>query len=1149
MCKKLILSAFLISALGTIWTSQADAADQGLVGWWKFDEGSGTVAADSSGNGRDGTLVSNPVWRQDGVYNGCLFFDGAQSHVSVPSQNSLNPGDGSFTVAFWANVETAPGTAGATNWDLAVNKRDSGSVGYYIGADRNQGSTDQTGYRFMLGDTGATRRDTPFVTVPLAEWVFVAAVLDRESNEHRISVDGGQNWATATPPPGPIAPNVDLGIGLDIGVNNYWFHGRIDDVRIYNWPLSADELQIIMEGGKGFPAALRPDPEDGAVLGATWVNLTWMPGNFAVSHDLYFGTSFDDVNDGAQGAYVGNLAAASQILGLTGFPAPDGLVPGTTYYWRVDEVNDANPESPWKGDVWSFTIQPKIAYSPSPRDGGKFIEPEATLDWTAGFGAKLHTVYIGDSFDEVNAATGGVPQTDVTYVPGPLELGKTYYWRVDEFDGATTQKGDIWSFTTRSDILIVDPNLVGWWKFDEGSGTTALDWSGHDNHATLIDGPQWVEGLFGGALEFSGSNYATMDPVADDITSNNVTLSGWVKTTDDHGLWLSCNTGSRGNVALWSIDGSQAAMYDGSDSAYEGYSDTVVSDGEWHILTYVRSGDTGYIYVDGFLENTHQAGYSFSATDLWSIAMEWDAGGASDFLVGIVDDVRIYNTALTYEGVVELMRGDPLLAWNPSPADNSTSDVVRAASLSWSPGDSASEHAVYFGVDRDAVGDADTSDTTGVFRGLQTATSYTPPEGVEWAGGPYYWRIDQHSADGTIIKGNTWKFAVADYILVEDFESYNDIASGEPGSNLVYETWVDGYGTTTNGSTMGYAAAFQPTMETDIVHGGRQSAPLMYDNSTAALSEVTRTLTSQDWTVHGVQTLGLWFYGNAGNTGKLYVKVNGSKVAYDGDPADMRRGWQAWNIELTSFGTNLQSVTSLVVGVEGSGATGTLLLDDIRLYALSREFITPAEPDPAGLIGHWALDGNTQDSSGLANHGTANGAPAYALGRIGQAMSFDSLDDYVTMDGVADDVTNNDITLAAWVNMPPEGVWYPVISCNTATGGNVGWLAVDASGGADFGNLTGTVIVTDNTWHHLAYTRIGDVGSLYVDGVLEGTHTVSFNFSADDLWSIGQEWDAGPTASNLLSGTIDDVRIYDVGLSYGEIGWLAGRTMPFDKPL
>jgi len=1154
MRKKLIFLVSLVFVLGSAWTSSAEAAIPDLVGWWKLDEGSGTIAADSSGNGMDGTLVSDPVWRQDGVHNGCLFFDGAQSHVRVPNQDSLNPGDGSFTFAFWANVETAPGTQGTTNWDLAVNKRDAGSVGYYIGADRNQGSADQTGYRFMLGDTGATRRDTPFVIAPLGEWVFVAAVLDRDGNEHRISVDGGQTWATATPPPGPVTPAHDLGIGWDIGLNNYWFHGRIDDVRLYNWALSAQELAIVMEGGKGFPLARRPDPEDGAVLGAIWYNLSWMPGSFAASHDLYLGDSFDDVNDGAEATFVGNLTKDSQLIGFTDFPVPDGLVPGITYYWRIDEVNDADPNSPWRGDVWSFTIQPKIAHDPTPSDGGRFIATDVTLGWTAGFDARFHTVYFGDSFDAVNTATDGASQADTTYVPDPLELGTTYYWRVDEFDAVTTHKGDVWSFTTRPTISIVDPNLVGWWKLDEGSGTTALDWSGHDNHATLVDGPQWVEGYFGGALEFGGSDYLTMDPVADDIDSNDITLSAWVKTTDTGTIWFSCNSGSRGNVAMFSINNGQAAMYDGSDSAYEGHSNTVVGDDKWHMLTYVRSGPTGYIYVDGFLENTHAAGYSFSATDLWSIAQEWDAGGPSNFLNGLVDDVRIYDMAMTAEGIKQIMRGDLLAAWDPSPSNNSTSDVVRAASVSWSPGDSASQHAVYFGTDRDAVAAADTADTTGVFRVLQAGASYTLPEGVEWSGGPYYWRVDEQNTDGTVTRGNVWTFVVADYIPVENFESYNDIEIDEPGSNLVYETWKDGYDNldpSTNGSTMGYTEMFQPTMESSIVHGGQQSAPMKYDNTVAALSEVTRTLAPQDWTKHGVQTLTLWFYGAAGNTGQLYVKVNGSQVTYNGDVSDMQRGWQAWNIELAEMallGVDLQNVTTLAIGVKGPGATGILLLDDIRLYALSREFITPVQPNAAGLVGHWAFEGNLQDSSGLGNDGTLNGNPTYAVGKVGQAMSFDSFEDYVVIDGVADDITNNDVTLAAWVNMPPEGIWYPIISCNTASGGNVGWLAVDAGGPADFGNLTGTMFVTDNSWHHLAYTRIGDVGSLYVDGVLEGTHTVNFIFSADNLWSIGQEWDAGPTASNFLSGTVDDVRIYDYGLSYAEVGWLAGRILPFDKP-
>ena len=79
--------------------------------------------------------------------------------------------------------------------------------------------------------------------------------------------------------------------------------------------------------------------------------------------------------------------------------------------------------------------------------------PSATLTWTPGFGAVLHTVYFGDSFDDVDNAVGGAPLTSVTYDPGPLEPGKIYYWRVDEFDGVDTYKGNIWSFTTADFIL------------------------------------------------------------------------------------------------------------------------------------------------------------------------------------------------------------------------------------------------------------------------------------------------------------------------------------------------------------------------------------------------------------------------------------------------------------------------------------------------------------------------------------------------------------------------------------------------------------------------------------------------------------------------------------------------------------------------
>jgi hypothetical protein len=200
----------------------------------------------------------------------------------------------------------------------------------------------------------------------------------------------------------------------------------------------------------GHVKAYGPSPADGALHSDIWVNLTWLAGDSAVSHDVYLGDNLDEVNSATHesGVFRGNQTLLMYTAGFPGFAYPDGLVPGTTYYWRIDEVNEADPNSPWKGDVWSFSIPPKTAYNPVPADGTEFVPLDATLSWTPGFGAKLHTIYIGTDFDTVNNATGGAPRGPANYKPASLESEKVYYWRVDEFDAKATYKGDIWSFTT-----------------------------------------------------------------------------------------------------------------------------------------------------------------------------------------------------------------------------------------------------------------------------------------------------------------------------------------------------------------------------------------------------------------------------------------------------------------------------------------------------------------------------------------------------------------------------------------------------------------------------------------------------------------------------------------------------------------------------
>ena len=690
--------------------------------------------------------------------------------------------------------------------------------------------------------------------------------------------------------------------------------------------------------------ALQPDPPDGALLEDTWVSLNWSPGDTAASHDVYFGENYDDVKDGAESAFQGNQPSAFFVVGFTGFLHPEGLVPGLTYYWRVDEI-EADGNTKYQGDVWSFTVPSKKAYYPDPPDGGKYIDPDVQLSWAAGYGSKLHTVYFGENFDDVNNATGGLSQVAETYTPATLEMDKTYYWRVDEFDVVETHKGDVWSFKTLPVITITDPNLIGWWTFDEGSGSTALDFSGHGNNGKLGGDPQWVEGVIGGALDLSG-DYVSIDGVVDDITSNDITLSAWIKTTQGgEGNVFASNTGGS-HVLQFGIDNGNVWVDDGPDVDFP----PAVNDDQWHMITLVMKGSRIYVYTDGVQVGTITTIIDITTETRWSIGQEWDSS-PSDFYIGMVDDARFYDVALTAEQVKELMRGDPLVAWNPSPDNNSTVDIDEAKQpLSWTAGDAASEHDVYFGTDKDAVEMADASDTTGIYRGRRGATSYSIPEALEWAGGPYYWRIDEDNTDGTISTGRIWSFSVADYLIVDDFEDY------DVGNNEIWWSWIDGLGYPVHptlpphpGNGTGSMVGDETTlsyMEENIVHGGGQSMPVFFDNNQQGklkYSEVEKTLSSlRNWTQEGVGVLTIWFHGDAANAAEpLYVALNGNAVVtHDNPDAAQVTTWTEWNIDLQAFadqGVSLANVNTIAIGLGNkknpvAGGSGKIYIDDIRLY-------------------------------------------------------------------------------------------------------------------------------------------------------------------------------------------------------------------------
>ena len=435
----MIYLAAVVLVLGLVSNASAE-----LVAQWKLDDGAGTTALDATGNGNDGTLEDNPTV-VEGQFGQALAFDGSRVVIGASDSLTANLFQGSFTLTAWIN----PSRTGNTWQQIfrSVRASDTNDTLFL----NNDGRLSWRG-RVGTAWAGGMCETAPGV-VPANQWTHVAVTGD--GTNFRIFVNGALTQESAFQTTDGDNETYYIGGDMNFGES---YTGMVDDLRIYNHVMSEGDVRASMENqGGAIVKAYGADPSSGTLHEDTWISLGWRAGDFAASHDVYIGDNFDAVSEGAEGTFIGNQAATFIVAGFPGFAFPDGLTPGTTYYWRIDEVNDTEPNSPWKGDIWSFSIPPKTAYLPNPADSAESVALDAKLSWTPGYGAKLHTVYFGDNIDDVSNAAGGLPQGVATYSPGTLKMARTYYWRVDEFDIAETHKGDIWSFTTEGAVAALNP--------------------------------------------------------------------------------------------------------------------------------------------------------------------------------------------------------------------------------------------------------------------------------------------------------------------------------------------------------------------------------------------------------------------------------------------------------------------------------------------------------------------------------------------------------------------------------------------------------------------------------------------------------------------------------------------------------------------
>jgi len=353
-----------------------------------------------------------------------------------------------------------------------------------------------------------------------------------------------------------------------------------------------------------------------------------------------------------------------------------------------------------------------------------------------------------------------------------------------------------------------------------------------------------------------------------------ITVAAWIKTDS-----LSSSDTIAGKGYAWRLNGNstnnlQFQISDTTPSGSNATGSTNVNDGQWHHVAGTYDGASYSLYVDGKLDGSMDAS---GAIDTWDgyffcIGAHYKKGDERDprrFFDGLIDDVRIYDKALSGSDIRQLFTFKPGSASKPNPADGDT-DVARNVDLSWSAADTAVQHDVYFGADFNDVNKADTFDLTGIYRGRQDANSYTLPETLEWDT-TYYWRIDEvnDTHPDSPWTGNVWSFTTRNYLIVDDFEGYDAV------DNAIWYAWKDGLGYGQPDDTLYYAGngtgaaigdeTTVSSTEESIVHIGSQSMPYSYDNNKegfAKYSEAEMTLSyPRDWTVEDITELSLWFMG------------------------------------------------------------------------------------------------------------------------------------------------------------------------------------------------------------------------------------------------------------------------------------------------
>ncbi|MFZ2206160.1 MAG: DUF2341 domain-containing protein [Microgenomates group bacterium] len=700
--------------LGTF-TNNTGAIKNNLTGYWKFDEGYGTVANNSGYGGQilNGN-ITNASWTSEGKFSKTLNYDGTGDYTTVPNNAALNFGSNSFSVSYWLNFN--PGSS-QQRWTMGKgNPYQSSGAGWAI-ANWTTGNP-ITSTLYVSDGTGAPASHTVnFPSVSRGTWRQHTFVVDRAANLVKTYSNGVYYGQLDISSLGSFDSSNDLLIGTGNGTGNT-SDIKIDEVKIYNAALTAEEVKqdFNKRSSLSFGSLSDTSALSGGSIASNSASAQYcIPGDSSPCNPPVGEWNFEEA------AYTNNCSTATvfdtSTNGLNLLSCPNGTGPtskgagklGSAIYLDGvnDELNSTSTNFDLTGEIttqaWVKVTDITNASDPeilnkSNNNAGYALEigfSSRNPKFRIGNGT-TYSVLSGTSVLQNNVwyfVTGTLSATGVQkiYVNGRQENSTTITGSLAAAVGQTFRLGvrgagtylngaidqvRIYNYARTPAQISWDYNQgkpIGHWKLDECQGAIANDSSGNNNIGTVTIGATgtnastgtctssgaWADGAsgrFNSSLELDGTDDEITTADSPSLDMANMTVSAWIKTSN---AAEQCIVERNNSTFYFCTSGGKLRYWINGVAATWMTSNKSVNDGAWHHVLGTWDGADKKLYIDGLLDKTEagSGGDIGNTTVGLNFGVRKNAGVPQNYFNGQIDEVKLYNYAQTASQVKQQYNG------------------------------------------------------------------------------------------------------------------------------------------------------------------------------------------------------------------------------------------------------------------------------------------------------------------------------------------------------------------------------------------------------------------------------------------------------------------------------------------------------------